>query len=52
MQVEVLSSVVSSVVNSVGESTVVDVGSGQVSSTPFSSLPISHKYCMVSILLV
>lgn len=40
MQVEVLSSVVSSVVNSVGDPTVVDVGSGQVSSIPFSCLTV------------
>lgn len=41
MQIEVLSAVVSSVVNSVGAPTVVDVGSGQVSSNPFSCLLIN-----------
>lgn len=47
MQVEVLSSVVSSVVHSVGNPTVVDVGAGQVSSIPFSGLSINLN-CMVT----
>lgn len=45
MQVEVLSAVVSSVANSVGAPTVVDVGSGQVLYLQF----VSHAY--VSILI-
>lgn len=50
MQVEVLSSVVSSVVKSVGAPTVVDVGAGQVFPIPFSCLTINLN-CMVPFLV-
>ncbi|KAG2268443.1 hypothetical protein Bca52824_062998 [Brassica carinata] len=53
-EVEVLSSVVSSVVNSVGESTVIDVGSGQVPDfNPFGYLAqvlsFQYKHSVVAI---